>query len=434
MHIYQIDAAVTKNLTVRRRDFLRCIPTAALAAGTLGWSDRLALSALAAGKTAAGKSHRACILLWMAGGPSPYETFSPLPGHENGGPTKAISTSVPGIQIAEHLPRIAGQMEEIALIRSLTSKEGNHNRASFLLHTGYLPTATVKYPALGAVAAAQLADSQDELPAFVRIGRAGRLRVGGGLLGSGYNPFVHQDPVRPPAHTEPTTNTDRYRRRLSLLRRLEEEYVQGEGAAEAAAHRKLYDKASRMILSPEMRAFDLSQEPERVRTAYGDSPFAAGYLLARRLVEAGVTFIEVNCQGWDTHKDNFTKTPELARQIDTPTAALIADLKQRGLLDSTLVVWMGEFGRTPKINPRGGRDHFPRAFCAALAGGGVRGGQVIGSINDAGTEVVDRPVTVPDLFQTYCRCLKIDAEQENTSSIGRPIKVVETGKPVHELF
>ena len=189
-----------------------------------------------------------------------------------------------------------------------------------------------------------------------------------------------------------------------------------------------------MILSPQMDAFDLMQEPETIRTAYGTSEFASGCLLARRLIEAGVTFVEVHCRGWDTHKDNFTKTPELASQIDQPMAQLITDLKQRGMLDSTLIVWMGEFGRTPRVNPRGGRDHFPRAFCAALAGGGIRGGQVIGKVDEKGTEVTDRPVSVPDLFQTYCQSLQIDAEHENISRSGRPVKIVTEGQSVAELF
>ena len=412
---------------VRRRDFLRTIPTAAMAAGMLPWSDRLALAA-AQNKS----SHRACILLWMAGGPSPYETLSPLEGHGNGGNTKSISTSVPGIRIAEHLPHIAAQMNDFALIRSLTSKEGNHNRASFLLHTGYLPTPTVKYPSLGAVAALQLGEKRTALPPFVRIGRSTRLRVGGGLLGTQFDPFAHRDPKNPPGNTELTTDTNRYRRRLNLLAQLQE--TQNVAAGVKDSHQATYNKASRMILSPEMRAFDLSLEPKQIRDAYGNSDFASGCLLARRLVEAGVTFVEVNCRGWDTHQDNFTKTHELAGQVDQPTAALIKDLKQRGLLDSTLVVWMGEFGRTPKINARGGRDHYPRVFSAAMAGAGIRGGQVIGRMSDDGSQVVDRPVSVPDLFQTYCRSLELDPESESISSLGRPIKVVEEGKAVEELF
>ena len=410
-----------------RRAFLGTLPPAMMGAGLLRWSESLALAA-----AENNKRKRACILLWMAGGPSPYETLSPVEGHNNGGGTRSIATSIPGIRVAENLPHIASRMEDFALIRSLTSKEGNHNRASFLLHTGYLPTPTVKYPAFGAVAARQLGDQEDALPPYVRIGSGGRLRVGGGLLGASFDPFVHRAPSKPPSNTEPTTDIHRYRRRLALQTQLQKDQNLATDVQEA--HQSTYDKASRMILSSEMQAFDLTREPENVRTAYGESDFGSGCLLARRLIESGVTFVEVNCRGWDTHQDNFTKTRQLSEQVDRPTAALIDDLKQRGLLDSTLVVWMGEFGRTPKINARGGRDHYPRVFSAAMAGGGIRGGQIIGKVSDDGTEVADRPVSIPDLFQTFCRALDVDPESESISSLGRPIKVVEEGTSIEELF
>ncbi|MEK6249539.1 MAG: DUF1501 domain-containing protein, partial [Planctomycetales bacterium] len=373
MHRYyhQTHAVVCRGRTVRRRDFIRRTATLGLAAGMGSWTDYVKLQA-----EELRKRGMACIVLWMDGGPSQFETFSPLPGHENGGETKAISTAVPGIKIAENLPQVARRMDDIAVIRSLTSKEGNHGRATFLLKTGYLPTPTVKYPALGSVAAQQIADPESDLPAFVRIGR-GRSATAGGLLGVQYDPFVHRNPSQPPQNAEPTTNTDRFQRRLNLLSRLEEDYAANGGAAEVEDHQKLYEKTARMILSKEMKAFDLEQEPATIRDAYGDSQFGSGCLLARRLVESGVTFVEVSARGWDTHNDNVTKNRELTGAIDQPMAYLIDDLKERGMLERTLVVWMGEFGRTPRINARGGRDHFPQAFCAAMAGAGIRGGQVI---------------------------------------------------------
>jgi len=189
-----------------------------------------------------------------------------------------------------------------------------------------------------------------------------------------------------------------------------------------------------MILSPSMTAFDLEKEPEKLRANYGDGDFVSGCMMARRLVELGVTFVEVVSRGWDTHQDVFNRTRELTGQIDQPMATLITDLKQRGMLEKTLVVWMGEFGRTPRVNARSGRDHYPKAFNAVLAGGGVSGGQVIGKTNDAGTQVTDRPVTVNDLFRTIYHTLDIDADQENMSRIGRPIKLVDGGNVVEELF
>src|SRR6185295_16019670 len=182
------------------------------------------------------------------------------------------------------------------------------------------------------------------------------------------------------------------------------------------------------------KAFDLTKETDKTRDAYGRHNFGAGCLLARRLIESGVTFVEVGLDGWDTHDDNFDRTTKLAGQVDQPFATLIADLKQRGMLDKTRVVWMGEFGRTPNINARGGRDHFPRSFNVALAGGGIRGGQVVGETDAGGEDVTKRPVSVSDLFRTIYTTLGINADHENMSRIGRPIKIVDGGQVIHELL
>jgi uncharacterized protein (DUF1501 family) len=203
---------------------------------------------------------------------------------------------------------------------------------------------------------------------------------------------------------------------------------------EAAEHASLYHRATQMILSPAMKAFDVEAELESVRKEYGEGAFASGCLLARRLIEHGVSFVEVVSNGWDTHQDNFEKVPELAGAVDRPYAALIRDLDRRGMLDDTLVIWMGEFGRTPRVNGRGGRDHYPRSFNAVLAGGGVRGGAVVGKTDAQGADVADRPVTVPDLFATFCRSMGIDPTIENMAASGRPIKLVDGGKAVTELF
>ena len=189
-----------------------------------------------------------------------------------------------------------------------------------------------------------------------------------------------------------------------------------------------------MILSPNMHAFHLDSEPEPLRNAYGRTPFGQGCLLARRLVQAGVTFIEVRSNGWDTHQQNHEKVGKIAQQVDPGFATLIMDLKQKGMLDKTLVLWMGEFGRTPKINPNAGRDHFPKVFNVALAGGGIKGGQVIGASSPDGTDVKDHPVTVPDLLASLCHSLKVNPSKETMTPIGRPIKIVEGGKPVSALF
>ncbi|HWA97454.1 MAG TPA: DUF1501 domain-containing protein [Pirellulales bacterium] len=425
--LHHTNVSLRRGAVVGRRDFLRGVSLASLAAGTASWTDVVSVRA-----DELRRDGRACILLWMQGGPSQFETFDPKSG-ANGGETKPIATKLAGVKFAENLPKLAGIADQLAIVRSMTTKEGNHQRASFLMHTSYVPTATVHHPTLGSVVAKELPHSDCELPSFVRIGRA--LNSGnGGLLGTEFDAFVVQSAAKVPDNVRPTTETARYTRRLALLDRLE---VAGNAPAASANihdHRKLYEHASRMVLSPQMSAFDLSKEPESIRQAYGTGEFASGCLLARRLIEAGVTFVEVSLGNWDTHDNNFDRSRTLCNQMDQPFAALVEDLRQRGMLDRTLVVWMGEFGRTPRVNPRGGRDHFPRAFSAVLAGGGIRTGQAIGSTNDAGDEIADDPITEKDLFQTIYKSLRIDTRKENMSPIGRPIRIVDGGTVVDKLL
>jgi hypothetical protein len=425
---HQVDVQIGLRREIHRRSFLRAISVAGTAAATLSWPDLMSVEA--ARLRRAGKS---CILLWMRGGPSQFETFSPKSAHANGGETKGISTSVAGIEVSENMPYTAKVMEEICLVRSMTSREGSHPRATYLMQTGQLPTASVKFPSLGSIVSHQLGELDFDLPSFVRIGNRGRGATGGGLLGVSHDPFNISDPRRAPENTVLPTSDERYRRRLGLLTKLEsgpQEQIKNE----VADHQRLYSKASKMVLSSAMSAFDIGREPTGVRDAYGESQFGAGCLLARRLLEAGVTFVEVNAGNWDTHQDNFDRSRDLCGQVDQPYAQLLRDLRQRGMLEDTLVIWMGEFGRTPRINPRGGRDHYPRAFNMALAGGGIQGGQVIGKTDPGGATVTDRPVSVADLFRTICHGLEIDADHENMSSIGRPIRIVDGGETVLEAF
>lgn len=417
---------------LRRRDFLRGMAACGGAAlggslpGSGGYRDVLGLHA-----AELEKRNRACIVLWMQGGPSQLETFDPKPGHANGGETKAIDTNVAGIQLADNLPNLAKVADELAIVRSLTGREGEHLRATYLMHTAYLPGGGVRYPSLGAVVAKENKGADCELPPYVRFGGGRGVAVAGaGLLGTAYDPFVVSVGGRAPENTSPTTDAARFRSRLQLAARLQD----ASGMSGVAEQKELYRQASEMILSPKMEGFDTSREDAAVRDAYGTSTFGAGCLAARRLVERGVSFVEVELNGWDTHDNNFQRVRGLCNQLDQPYAALIRDLRDRGLLDSTLVVWVGEFGRTPRINPRGGRDHFPRAFSAVLAGGGVRGGRVLGATDAGGEAVTDRPVSERDFFCTVYRSLGIDPHKENMSPIGRPIKLVDGGEPIDELF
>lgn len=415
---------------MNRRDFLNGTTLAGLTLG--GFSFRDVLTARAADLK---RRHKACILLWMQGAPSQLETFDPKPGHANGGETKAIDTAVSGLQISENLPEVARIMDRASLVRSMTTKEGNHQRATYMLHTSYVPTATVRHPTLGSVVAHELPNDECELPAFVRVGRS--LSSGnGGYFGTAYDPFVVDSAARLPNNTQPTTPEPRYRRRLDLLGKLESAAASTAPvlAQPAAEHAALYNSASKMILSPQMAAFDVGRESEKVRESYGTGEFASGCLLARRLVESGVPCVEVSLGNWDTHDDNFNRCRGLCEQLDQPMAALIRDLEERGMLDDTLVVWMGEFGRTPRVNPRGGRDHYPRAFSALMAGCGVKRGSVFGGTNDSGEEVTDHPVTEKDLFQTIYHALGIDAKKEFMTPIGRPLKLVDGGTTISELL
>lgn len=427
-----VQVAMSGEGILGRRHFLRTIGlgAAGLAAGAampLSFTDWMALQA---GEVR--KNHRACILLWMAGGPSQLETFDPKPGTEHGGETRAIQTAAPGISIAEGWNETARAMDRIALIRSMTNKEGNHQRATYQLHTGYVPSATLKHPNIGCSVAGDPAESHFDLPHMVSIGGA---TIGAGFLGAAMEPFVVQNPEKPPENTQPRVSTDRFRRRLGLLHHLENAGFERVGGLDRVNdHRALYQQTARMILSPHMRAFNLDEEPEKLRVTYGRNAFGQGCLLARRLVQAGVTFVEVRSTGWDTHQQNHDRVGKLASQVDPAFAALIHDLNRQGLLDSTLVVWMGEFGRTPRINPNAGRDHFPRVFNVALAGGGVQGGRVIGASGADGMDVKDRPVSVPDLLASVCHALEVDPNREAMTPVGRPIKVVDGGKPVRELF
>ncbi len=416
-----------KRGALQRRSFLATLGAGALSLSALNFTNLMTVHA-----DDLRKRKMSCILLWMAGGPSQFETFDPKPDHANGAETPTIETALAGVRIAKGWEKTAAALGDIALIRSMTNKEGNHQRATYQVHTGYLPTGTLKHPAFGSNVAAELADPSFELPHIVSIG--GRT-IGSGFLGMQYEPFAVQDADRPPQNVEPAVTGERFRRRVGLIEALEDKgFARNGGFDRVKDHQTLYRQTANMILSPKMKVFDLDQESESVRSAYGNSDFGRGCLLARRLVETGVPFVEVVRNGWDTHLENHERVGSLAAQVDPALTALIGDLKQRGLLQSTLVVWMGEFGRTPKMNPRGGRDHYPRCFSVAVAGAGIKGGQVIGASTPDGASVKDRPVSVPDLLTSFCRALAIDPRKENMSPVGRPIKIVDGGAVVDELF
>ncbi len=398
-----------------------------------GWS---ALSFLAgpllARRARAGEAGaRALIVLWLDGGPSQLETFDPKPGTGVGGPTRGIPTRLPGVQFAEHLPRLAERADRLALVRSLVTPEGEHQRGRHLLRTGHSITPTVAYPGVTAVVAHERAPEALEIPPHVAFLSPHPPR--GGYLGAGWHAFAVGDPAgRLPdlVHPAGEARLDRRQQDLAVLERA----FAKERPEQAAAtqHAALAERARRMMRSPQLAAFDVAQEDASLRERYGDAPFGRACLAARRLVEVGVPAVEVTLGGWDTHQDNFTKSAEQAEVLDQAFAALLDDLAERDLLASTLVLCAGEFGRTPRINPLDGRDHWTRGFSAVLAGGGVRPGVVIGETDPAGEAGPSDPVSPQDLHATLYTLLGIEREQWFDTPQGRPVRLNE-GRPLAAL-
>jgi hypothetical protein len=414
-----------------RRDFFKLSAAGVLTTSLSGW-----LPVLAARAAAEGTKHKSCVLLWMDGGPSHKDTFDLKPGTKDAGEFKPIPTSVPGIEISEHFPKFAQLMQHAAILRGMSTGEGAHGRAKYYLHTGYKEgVGGLTYPSLGSIVASELGRPDYPLPNFVSVGNR---TYGSGFLGARHQPLVVNDPTRGVENLKPLVGEGQFGNRVGLLEEMEQGFLKNYKATSITDHKTTYQRAVQLMQSKEAKAFDLSLEPAGSRAAYGNSRFGEGCLLARRLIETGVSFVEVTLNGWDTHQNNFDRVKQLSGQVDPAMSALINDLKERGLLDSTLVIWMGEFGRTPKINSRGakpGRDHYPRAWSTVLAGGGLKGGQVIGKTDKEGAVVEQRPVSTLDFMATVCSILGINYNKQNTSPGGRPIRIVDKGSnPVKELL
>jgi hypothetical protein len=414
-----------------RRDWLKLSAAGVTGVSLSGWMKVLASQA-----AASGAKHKSCILLWMDGGPSHIDTFDPKPGSATGGEFKPIKTNVPGIEISEHFPKVAGLMNHGAILRGLSTPEGAHGRAKYYMHTGYREgQGGLTYPSLGAIVSAELGRPDYPMPNFVAVGNRS---YGSGFLGSRHQPLIVADPVRGVENLKPAIEQGQFESRVGLLEEMEQAFYRNYQADLGQDHKTTYQRAVTLMKSKEAKAFDLSQEPSASREAYGSSKFGDGCLLARRLIEVGVSFVEVTLGGWDTHQDNFERVKNLSRQVDPGMATLVKDLKDRGLLDSTLVIWMGEFGRTPKINARGpkpGRDHFPRAWSAVMFGGGLKGGQVIGQTDKEGGTVIDEKTSGLDYMATVCKLLGINYTKQNNAPGNRPIRIVDKGaNPITKLL
>jgi hypothetical protein len=436
-----------------RREWMKLMSAGVTAHAASGWLETFADTV-----AASPQRKRACILLWMPGGPSQMDTFDLKPGHENGGPVKETQTTVPGLRFTEHLPKLAQYAEHLALVRSMKTKEADHGRATYVMRTGYAPSGPVQYPPLGALVSKELGASDSALPNFVSIGPVRGFNpaaYSAGFLGPQYAPLI----VGENAGFNPQANLDQSLRvqdldvpasvekhhadaRLRMLLEMDHDFAAARPGVAPASHRSAYDRAVRLMKSEASRAFKLDEEPDVIRDAYGRSLFGQGCLLARRLVERGVPFVEVSLAnggqgvfGWDTHNQNFENVKRLCGVLDPAWATLMSDLRQRGLLDTTTIVWMGEFGRTPKIMRGNGRDHWPNSWSTVLAGGGIKGGQAIGKTSAGGETIEERPVQVGDLLATIALALGIDPKKQNTSNEGRPIRIADkNADPIMEAL
>lgn len=406
--------------------------------------------------------NKSVIVLWMAGGPATIDIWDLKPGRPTGGEFREINTSAQGVRISEHMPRVAEQMRHLNILRSFTTTEGDHMRGTQLLHTSYTPNPAIAFPSIGAVAAHEapkLANYRDiSLPNYIAIGTNGG---GPGFLGMNYAPFNVQNPGTPPQNislpndlgSTAEERVDRIQRRRRLLNSVVEEPFYSSRAAHltgsernrfadgSKAHMDVYGKAFSLIASRDGQVFDLRNEPTKLMEEYGAAGtgangFGRSAILARRLVEAGVSAVELSLGGWDTHNQNFQalSTRQLP-PLDKAMGTLVKDLVDRGLWQNSVVVWMGDFGRTPRINQNAGRDHWSRCWSVVVGGGLMRGGQAYGSTDADGMAVADNPVRVGDMFATVYRALGIDPATQVRDAIGRPFAIAGgNGRAIDPLF
>lgn len=397
------------------------------------WLTPLAWQLARAAEAQPGAPAKSVIVLWMQGGPSQLETFDPHPGKAIAGGTTAIDTAIKGVKLAKGYERLAEEMADVSLVRSLTSREGDHERGTYTIKTGYRPDPTIVHPSLGSIVCHELPGAGTDIPRHVSI-LPSQWPARGGFLGDKWDAFRTDDPASPVPDVKSAVPANRDELRMKHLSVLEAEFARGRGErAEATMHGHTLNEARKMMTSEQLKAFDVSKEPLAKRKEYGDTAFGRGCLAARRLIEVGVRCVEVTLSGWDTHVNNHESCAKQAAILDPAFAALLRDLREKKLLGSTIVLCLGEFGRTPRINPAGGRDHWPHAFTAAVAGGGLKGGKVIGETDPEGGKGAANPVSTGDLNATVFKQLGIDFAKNRPTSIGRTYQYAD-GEPVKELM
>jgi hypothetical protein len=371
------------------------------------------------------------ICLFMKGALSHIDTFDPKPGRDEQGETEVIQTTVPGVSFGGSMTRLAARADRLAVVRSLATETGAHEQGVYTMRTAYAPLGSIQHPALGAWALHAAGKKSRELPGYVLVGN-GNEHPGAGFLDPKLSPVPVADPqlglenTRRPDYLSQTN----FERRLALADRIDRDFRRTYAGPQVEAYNQMVAEAIRLLGSDDLAAFDLSREPAAVRSRYGDAPFAQGCLLARRLVEAGVRFVEVEFGGWDMHRELFAELPAKAAQLDAAMATLLDDLADRGLLASTLVVLVSEFGRSPRINENAGRDHHPAVFSAVLAGKGIRGGVVHGASDERGHSPAADGVSVADFNTTIAAAAGLPYEREFLAPNGRPFKIGGGGKPI----
>jgi len=419
-----------------RRRFLESLAKTAFGVSILPVSESLFGSSVQAASTLAEvKKAEHVVYLFMNGAMSHIDTFDPKPGEESGGETKAIQTSVAGIKIGEHLPKLAQKMDQLAIIRSMTTETGAHEQGRYLMRTSYKMIGSIRHPFMGSWLTHLEGKKNKDLPGSVLIGGGNRHPAQGYLSAA-----VAPAPVGNPATGLQNTKSPKYlteqnfEKRRRLISQFESNFKKKYANTEVAAYSDYYSEAVRLLKSPDLEAFDISKEESSVKETYGANRIGQGCLLARRLIEKSVRFVEVEQGGWDNHNDIYESFPDRAGQLDTAIAALMDDLQQRGLLSKTLIVLGTEFGRTPKINQNAGRDHHPGCFSAMIAGAGIKGGQVIGSTDKIGKSVEEEHCYPQDLNATIAYGCGLPIDKEVFSPSGRPFKIAHEGVPLKSLF
>ena len=380
---------------------------------------------------------RSVIVLNMRGGMSHIDTLDTKPENKAiQGPVTSIDSAADNIRISEYLPRLAGQMDKCSLINSLQSTQGAHLQAQYLLRTSYVKRGTISHPCLGSWVMRLSGKNNYNIPNNIVINSG--VDTGSGYMESKYAPLPIGDPSKGLQHSKRHEKTPQevFDRRLSHVREMNNEFLSKYNVKDVRAYQSMYDEALKLMNSRDLEAFDINKESDYLRAAYGDHSFGKGCLLARRLVEYDVRFVEVVLNGWDTHNDNFERVGELAQALDAGIASLLADLEARGLLETTMVALVSEFGRTPKIDAGRnlGRNHHPKAFSYLLAGGGIKRGYRYGKSDEHGHSVVENPVTIQDFNATLAYGLGLDLKQVITSPSKRPFTIVDKGRPILELF